>query len=546
MFKNIKINSFYLLLFSILILGICLRLLGLNKPEGLWYDEINTYFIAKQSFPLGILHALIQRDLHFPLYYLLLHIWMNLFGDSDLTLRLLSVLFGVLTLPVAYLIGRELDGKKGGLLTLLLFGINSGLIFYSQEVRFYSALVFFCTLAALFLIRIDKNQSKLNYAGLIISNLLIIYISTIGCIFVFIEMLIFMLYLISTGKKLKSFFIANLILLILSIPVIPLLFIFSIKHSQLLFNYFDYYKIDSDGLLYIIDNIGSPLAPRYAMNTNGLIGCLISVSTFIFFLLIIKAITKRKIVLTLFLIGLIPFLLELIFAIQNKFALTYCHAIFSIPFLIIAASYGFFEFKKRTVSLVLIIIYLTINLTYILFNPQSVCYIKKQDGFNIIARELNSIKANNQDILFLIPFGGYLGIKYDYKAKVVPLSLNDYSLNNGDSFKYIFDDNFIHSLNKDNVYYKLKPFVNSKQPTDIFNKFFQDEVLGKIPVNRYLYIAIVNYGILNFDKKHMIDDIRGKITKDTLYIIKKDKNMSLVSMKVVEDGCAFFVFKRVK
>jgi hypothetical protein len=544
MFKNIKINSFHILILCVFLLGVFLRVLGIDKPEGLWYDEINTYFIAKQSFPFGILHTLIERDLHFPLYYMLLHLWMNIFGESDIALRLLSVIFGVLTLPVAYFVGQELNGKKGGLLTLLLFGINSGLIFYSQEVRFYSALVFFCTLIALFLIRVDKNPSKLNYAGLIISNLLIIYTSTIGCVFVFIEMLIFMIYLIFIGKNLKSFFIANMILLILSIPIMPLLVIFYSVKSKLLFDYFDYYKFNIFLFSNIIDNIGGPLAPRYSFLTNKILSCLVSVSVFVFFLAIVKSITRRKIVLTLFLIGLIPFLLELILAIQGKFAFIYCHTIFSIPFFIIAASCGFFEFKKKFLAKALLVIYLAINLSYTCFYKQSVCYISRQDGFNTVARKLQSVNATNQDKLFLIPFGGYLGIKYDYKAKVVPLLL-DFSFNNGESFKYIFDDNFINSLNKENVYYKLKPFMYSKNPTAIFTKFVQQDVLNKIPKDRYLYIAVVNYGALHYSKEHMIDGIREKVTDDILYIIKENKNMKLVSMQAV-DGCAFFIFKRIK
>lgn len=545
MFKRFKLNSFHILLLCVLLLGIFLRFLGIDKPEGLWYDEINTYFIAKQSFPMGILHTLIERDLHFPLYYWILHIWMNLFGDSDVILRLFSAIFGILTLPIAYLIGRELNGKKGGLLTLLLFSINSGLIYYAQEVRFYSVLAFFCTLVALFLIKVDKNPSKLNYAGLIISNLLIIYTSTIGCVFVFIEMLIFLIYLISTGKKLKSFFIANLIMLIFSIPILPLLIIFSNVKSKLLFDYFDYYKFNIVLFSNIIDSIGGPLAPRYSFITNKIINFFISISTFIFFFAIIKSITKRKIILALFFIGLIPFILELILAIHDKFAFVYCHAIFSIPFFIIAASCGFCEFKKNTYAIALILIYSTINLTFTLFSHQSVCFIKRLDGFRVIETGLKSFHATNQDSLIIIPFGGYLGIKYDYKAKVVPFSLNDYSYNSGDTFKCIFDDDFIKSLNKENVYYKLKPFVYSKKPTKIFTEYMQNNVLNKVLPNRYLYITVINYSALKYSKEHILGNLTDKITKDIFYIMRHNKNLTLVNIKVI-DGCTFFVYKKIK
>lgn len=358
-------------------------------------------------------------------------------------------------------------------------------------------------------------------------------------------MLIFLIYLIATGKKLKHFFVANLILLILSIPILPLLAIFANVKSKLLFDYFDYYKFSTFILSSTIDSIGGPLAPRYSFLPDKIINFLVSVSVFIFFLAIIKSITRRKLVLTLFLMGLIPFLLELIFAIQGKFALLYDHTIFSVPFFIIAASCGFFEFKKKIFPLILLVIFITINLTYILFYKQSVCNIYKLDGFNVIAQKLQSLHATEQDQLILIPFGGYLGIKYNYKAKIAPLSLNDYSLNNEESFKYIFDESFIKSLNKDNVYNKLKPFMDSKQPTKIFTNFIQNDVLKKIPSGRYLYIAIINYGSLKYSKEHMIDEIRQKITNDIFYILKREGNINLINLQEI-DGFSFFVFKRVK
>lgn len=543
-FRTLKnINWSVLLFIMFLSLGIYLRIVGIDKPEGLWYDEINTYFIAKQSFPQGIFHALMERDLHFPLYYMFLHVWMNIFGESDIALRASSGLFGILTLPISYLAGKELYGKKGGLITLLFFSMNSGLIYYSQEVRFYSLIAFLATLIIYFLLKIKNKDNVFNYTGLIIANLIVIYTWTIGCIFVFIEMFLFLLYLIFTKKAIKKFILSGITILILSLPVFPLLIYFSIKNNKLLFNYFDYYQFNSYILLNLMDVIGGPLAPRIGFVYTKIFSVLISVSALIFAIFIVKSITKKKIVLVVFLIGLIPLLLELFLSLQNKFALIYCHTIFSIPFFIITASCGVFNFKNKKILYVLLSVYLCINLGYTFFSPKGVTSIKRNDGYNVVAKELNLLSATNQDVLILLPLGGYMTIKYDYKAKTFPLSLNDYSFNSKDTLNHIFDDSFVKSLNKENVYDKLKPFVYSKKPTAKFYNFVEKEI-EKVPLNRYVYVVVINWGSLKYSREHIIDSVRKKIIVDTFNIINNNEKFKLYKIKKLQ-GWTIVVYKRI-
>lgn len=161
------------LLFAIVLLGIYLRMYGLNKPGGLWFDEAYCYYEAKASFPFGIMQKLYAEDIHAPLYYFILHFWMKCFGDQDVILRVLSVIFGIATIPVLHLAGKELDADKTGLLAALLASISSVLIYYSQEVKFYSFLTLLGALSALFLTRIRKRSSRADFAALSLVNLLI-------------------------------------------------------------------------------------------------------------------------------------------------------------------------------------------------------------------------------------------------------------------------------------------------------------------------------------------------------------------------------------
>ena len=92
-------------IFLIIILGIALRLIFINKPDGLWNDEYISWMIAATPFSGGFIDA-VKSQCHMPFYYLYLKFFMTLFGQSDLLLRLTSVFAGVLSIPVMYFIGK--------------------------------------------------------------------------------------------------------------------------------------------------------------------------------------------------------------------------------------------------------------------------------------------------------------------------------------------------------------------------------------------------------------------------------------------------------
>lgn len=548
--KNIKwFNKHLLLLFAILLVGLSLRII--NYRMGLWYDEINTYLIAKQSFPFGILQSLMERDYHVPFYYFILHFWMNLFGNSDLTLRLLSLIFSCLSLPIAYLIGKEISEPKLGLVILSLFSVSSGLIYYSQEVRFYSMLVFFATLSALFLVRIKNNPSKLNYAGLIISNLLIIYTYTVGFIFVLIELMLFVGYLNSLKIKTKGFIQSSLIILILSIPLIPLLIYFVIKNSNILFRCFDYYNFQWDYLFNIIKSICGPSMPAYSLfwlKEPIFMYLLILLSTVIFLFFVFKAIFKNKFILMLFLVGLIPFLLELVFALTGEFALAYNKSILSVPFFIITAGCALLQFNNKKLFYILFFIYIFANLFYLIFNHNSVLYDNKGNSFVAIQQGLGklNVEVNKQDRLIILPCGD-IANKYEYKAYLEPVCFVDYNINKKENLEHIFEPDFVASLNRSNIYDKLKVFVNSKEPTSRFKSFIINDIGNKVPKGRYFLIVsahTIKSEKYVYEKKHLTDAFLKKIIDDVLIILNHDNHFKLINSRNY-CGWTFYIFQHV-
>lgn len=95
-----------------------------------------------------------------PLYYALAWFWTQLTGTGEIGLRSLSALAGVATVPVAYLVGLELRGRRVGLMAAALVAVNPMLLWYSQEARAYALLVLLCTVSLLYCVRVLQRGGR--------------------------------------------------------------------------------------------------------------------------------------------------------------------------------------------------------------------------------------------------------------------------------------------------------------------------------------------------------------------------------------------------
>lgn len=167
-FKSSLIDRFWLLV--ILGLGLWIRLVGLG--QSLWLDEAIEWW-AVTSFSLKqLLFGYMAGDFNPPGHHLLLWFWVRIFGDSEISLRFPSVLFGIGIVYLTYRITKLILGKKDELVGIpglplrishisAIFAAFSGLlIYYSQEARMYSMAAFFTAGAFYFLIKNEVSQKK--------------------------------------------------------------------------------------------------------------------------------------------------------------------------------------------------------------------------------------------------------------------------------------------------------------------------------------------------------------------------------------------------
>lgn len=114
--------------------------------------------VLVSSFP-DTMHRVWTSESTPPLYYALAWIWSRPFGVGEVGLRSLSALVGTATVPVAYLVGRELVGRRVGLVIAALVAVSPILIWYSQDARAYALLVLFSTAALYFFLRARRRGS---------------------------------------------------------------------------------------------------------------------------------------------------------------------------------------------------------------------------------------------------------------------------------------------------------------------------------------------------------------------------------------------------
>ncbi len=111
----------------------------------LWFNEATATGIASHS--LSQLPGVLRHAGSSPLYYLLLHFWIDAFGSGASATHALSLLLGLLTIPTAMWTGQSLFGRRAGFMAATLFAFSSFLTQYAEETQCYELMVLLGLLA---------------------------------------------------------------------------------------------------------------------------------------------------------------------------------------------------------------------------------------------------------------------------------------------------------------------------------------------------------------------------------------------------------------
>jgi uncharacterized membrane protein len=175
---SLKKRKHIIILAGVMILALTLRLIRLDMP--LWGDETASWAFARRT-PFVEMWRYALYDPSPPLYYVLNHFMIRTFGIGPWALRLLSVIFGILIIPIVFWGMREATFSKiDSLLAMLLIATSSMLIYYSQEARSYVMLAFLSTVSLVLLFRDFQKHDFISLILYSISLLLITFTHRYG------------------------------------------------------------------------------------------------------------------------------------------------------------------------------------------------------------------------------------------------------------------------------------------------------------------------------------------------------------------------------
>ena len=122
------------ILVAALLAAFALRI-WLLGDQNVWWDEGLAIWAVRLGW--GPMTMWTAADVHPPIYFWLLHAWVQLAGESEFAARFISLICGMVTVAASYPLGRALFGRRVALLSTVLLAFSRFHVWWSQEMRMY-------------------------------------------------------------------------------------------------------------------------------------------------------------------------------------------------------------------------------------------------------------------------------------------------------------------------------------------------------------------------------------------------------------------------
>ncbi len=480
---------------AIIVLGLILRLIFINKPDGLWNDEYVSWMIASTPLTDGFINA-VKSQCHMPFYYLYLKFFMVLFGQSDLLLRLTSVFAGILSIIAMYFTGKE-KNEFTAMACAGLTAISSFLIYYSQEVRLYSVLFLFSALSLLYTLKCIKLPDKKNFILCVLFNFLILFTHTIGFVFVFFNLIFLSINLYKQFKKI----ITAVWISIVTGGIILSPLIIKIFTTESFSQWWGHFSISKIGFLFtdyfspVLTNLTNApdkflYAPKLAIFM--IIPAIIAIAC------IIKAIIKNKLNFELFIVFAGTISVLIFAALLGKLVFITKYSIEVYPILIFLVCSGLSSINNILLKNSLIIVYCLISIGYIIIHPYSAPKMRRAEGHKIMTDILNRMDLKKGDIILLEYYPKSRFQKYfdfsDYKVVEIHKGNFPMYLSSEKSYENVLK-------NGKNIYKTIfssdnNPYFESMLNNEIFNNIQNGQSVVMVVLNSVSFYSPDNMKII--------------------------------------------------
>ena len=211
----------YLFMAFLLLLNFILKIIFLDSRD-IAMDEPFTIFYAQAD--LKEIFTMLPGENNPPLFFLLLHFWIKIFGISAFSVRFLPFVFSCLTALMVFQTGRRFFSMKMGMAAALIFTFSNYQLLFAHEARVYSlfALLTSCSMYLFMLLRRQPGSRRIM---LLLSgvNILLLYSHFFGFLVIGIQIIAMLSISQYRAKVFKSFMIALGVTLLAYIPYFPVL-----------------------------------------------------------------------------------------------------------------------------------------------------------------------------------------------------------------------------------------------------------------------------------------------------------------------------------
>lgn len=476
--------------------AIWLRLLYLNTD--VWYDEACSWFTAKQLFPFGIMNNLLHLDLqHTPLYFFVLHFWMKMFGDGEVAMRLLSLIFGLGTVPLVYIVSRKITTKLNSVFAVALAAVSPLLVLFSVEIRMYPIVVFLVLLSLNYLIDFEKNNDKKSLIKLVITNLLIPYTLVGGILYNASLFICYSHYLFHNKKEnISKYLKASAVELVGLIPYFSLVWyyakmrsVFVISHEGHLqfFHVVDIVRNFFGATL--IDNIYWPSMVPYQITI--LFTILVAVPCVYFVLGLLKGLKSQDAFFrTLCSVFILSFGFSVIFSLFRVNVLTVRYILYLLPPLYIFAVMGLFERFSAKHCKIFLSIFVAACLIYCIQDAPKFRILKTL-SFKTVKLESDKLNLGVDDMI-IMPFGA--DAPYYFRQLTTPRVFDfDFHKEARNPYnKLFYDEKQFKSMAHPNerseeIYFAV---ISDTVISKAYFNYFVNSVNATVPSGRYVLLAL--------------------------------------------------------
>ncbi len=210
------LNIVLIILFVLLNIIIKSIYLGYHNVD---LDEPTTILRAEASF--SDLITMLKIETNQPLFFIIMHFWIKLFGLGAISLRFLPMLFSSLAVIFVYLLGKKFSNIVVAAGASFLYSFSNINIFHAHDARVYGIFVFLaCASMYCYFLMIDSENKRKYAIPLTIINILILYAHLCG-VFILIIQAFYTLVISSVRKNIfKNYLLSSVITFFAFLPYI--------------------------------------------------------------------------------------------------------------------------------------------------------------------------------------------------------------------------------------------------------------------------------------------------------------------------------------